>query len=64
MDTNFDYEQTIKQLDNIIETFNDGNVSLEESVKLYEEACKLIKKSKEILNNYEKRIYEVKNEQL
>lgn len=64
MDTNFDYEQTIKQLDGIIETFNTGNVSLEESVKLYEEACKLIKKSKEILSNYEKRIYEVKNEQL
>lgn len=64
MDMNFDYEQTIKQLDSIIDVFNNGNISLEESVKLYEEACKLIKKSKEILNDYEKRICEVKNEYL
>ena len=54
-------EQQMKELDGIIELLERGGLSLEESIKLYEQGMALQKKCKKTLDAYEKRINVVIN---
>ena len=49
-------EQQMKELDGIIGKLEQGGLSLEESIKLYEQGMALQKKCKKTLDSYEKRI--------
>lgn len=50
------FEETIKQLESIVNELEKGNLSLDESVKKFEEGIKLSKLCNEFLNNAEKKI--------
>ena len=54
-------EQQMKELDVIIEKLEQGGLSLDESIKLYEQGMALQKKCKKTLDAYEKRINVVIN---
>ena len=48
------FEETIKQLELIVNELEKGNLSLDESVKKFEEGIKLSKLCNQFLNNAEK----------
>jgi exodeoxyribonuclease VII small subunit len=50
------FESAYARLEEILETMNSGKISLEESLKLYEEADRLIAWSSKRLNEAEKKI--------
>jgi exodeoxyribonuclease VII small subunit len=50
------YEESFVRLEQILERMNSGNVSLDESLKLYEEADKLIATCSKRLNEAERKI--------
>lgn len=50
------FEEGFARLEEILEKMNSGNVSLDESLKLYEEADKLITTCSKKLNEAERRI--------
>ena len=50
------FEDTIKKLEMIVNELEKGNLSLDESVKKFEEGIKLSKLCNEFLNNAEKKI--------
>ncbi len=50
------FEETIKQLELIVNELEKGNLSLDESVKKFEEGIKLSKLCNQFLNNAEKKI--------
>jgi exodeoxyribonuclease VII small subunit len=50
------YEVKIEQLRRIIEKIEDGNTSLDESMKLYEQGAALVKQCELMLNEAEIRI--------
>ncbi len=50
------YEQAFERLEKILELMNSGKVSLEESLKLYEEAEKLMNFCSSSLSSAEKKI--------
>lgn len=54
MDKNF--EQSMKELEEIAEKLSDGNVTLDESIKLFEDGMKLSKNCQKILENAEKKV--------
>ncbi|HOS68663.1 MAG TPA: exodeoxyribonuclease VII small subunit [Bacillota bacterium] len=43
MNENFSFEQALKRLEEIVETLEAGNISLEESIKIYQEGIALSK---------------------
>jgi exodeoxyribonuclease VII small subunit len=45
------FEEALKQLESVVEKLNDQNISLEESVRLYEEGIRLSKICSETLEN-------------
>lgn len=53
------FENNLENLDKIIEKLESGDLGLEESIKEYEKAMKLIKKSSEILRVAEGKILKV-----
>ena len=53
------FEEALKELESIVSKLEDDSITLEESVKLYEEGIKLSKFCSEILNQAELRIEEV-----
>jgi exodeoxyribonuclease VII small subunit len=53
---NFNFEKAFGRLEEILERMNSGNVSLDESLKLYEEADKLIVGSTNKLQGAEAKI--------
>lgn len=53
---NLNFEETIKKLEMIVNELEKGNLSLDESVKKFEEGIKLSKLCNEFLNNAEKKI--------
>ncbi len=56
------YEQAFERLEKILELMNSGKVSLEESLKLYEEAEKLMNFCSNALSSAERKIEQlVKN---
>ena len=50
------YEQKIEKLRQIIEKIEDGNTSLDESLRLYEQGAALVKQCENLLNEAEVRI--------
>lgn len=56
------FEYNINEIDMIIEKLDKGELSLDESIKEYEKAMKLLKKSSDILNKTEGKIIKVTSE--
>ncbi|MGL5279018.1 MAG: exodeoxyribonuclease VII small subunit [Cetobacterium sp.] len=56
------FEYNISEIDMIIEKLDKGELSLDESIKEYEKAMKLLKKSSDILNKAEGKIIKVTSE--
>ena len=54
-----DFETNLENIDEIIEKLESGELSLENSIKEYEKAMKLIKSSSEILDRAEGKIIKV-----
>lgn len=52
----FDFEKSFARLEEILEKMNSGNLSLNESLKLYEEADSLISACSSCLNQAEQKI--------
>ena len=50
------FEDKMKQLEDIVNTLEKGNMNLNESLDKFEEGMKLSKKCSEILDNAEKKI--------
>ena len=48
------YEEAAAELENIVRQMESGSLSLDESVKAYEEGLKLVKFCEKELNKYEK----------
>lgn len=55
------YEQAIKKLEEITEKLENGSVSLDESIKLFEEGTKLADFCNQKLNTAEQKFTELKN---
>lgn len=53
------YESYMEELKNIISDFENGNLTLDESLKKYEESLKILKKMEEILNEAEGKLIEI-----
>ena len=51
-----DFEQLVKQLEEITEKLEKDNLNLDESIELFEEGMKISKKCNEKLENAEKKI--------
>ncbi|MBC2851320.1 MULTISPECIES: exodeoxyribonuclease VII small subunit [unclassified Cetobacterium] len=56
------FEYNINEIDMIIEKLDSGELSLDESIKEYEKAMKLLKKSSDLLNKAEGKIIKVSSE--
>ena len=54
-----DFEQSVEQLERIIEQVESGQVSLEESLSRYEQGMKLVQHCRSILERAETRIKEL-----
>jgi exodeoxyribonuclease VII small subunit len=50
------YEQKIERLKQIIEKIEDGNTSLDESIRLYEQGAALVKQCETLLSEAEVKI--------
>ena len=50
------FEASMQRLDEIVQTLEKGDVSLEESIKLFEEGTKLAAKCSELLENAELKV--------
>ncbi len=59
---NITFEQAIKKLTDIVSRIEDGQISLEQSLKQYEEGMELIKYCRGILQKAEKKIEEISND--
>lgn len=57
-----DFETNLENIDEIIGKLESGELSLENSIKEYEKAMKLIKSSSEILDRVEGKIIKVSEE--
>lgn len=53
------FEQAKEKLDGIVEKLSDGNLPIEEMVKLYEEGAELSKYCLDLLDRYEGRLEKV-----
>lgn len=53
------FEENLKSLDEVIEKLESGTLSLDESIKEYEVAMKLIKTSSKLLNEAEGKLLKV-----
>lgn len=52
----FTFEEGLKRLEDIVERLEQGNVPLEDAIKLYEEGMKLAKALKEKLDEIEMKV--------
>lgn len=50
------FEESMKNLESIVEELENGNLNLDESVKKFEDGMKIAKKCNNILENAEKKI--------
>ena len=50
------FEESIKELETIVEKLEKGNVSLDEALKLFESGIKLSKSCQKMLDNAEKKV--------
>ena len=56
---NFSFEQSIKELTNIVSRIEDGDIALQDSLGQYERGMALIKHCRGILQKAEKRIEKI-----
>ena len=56
------FEKQMTRMQEIVEILEKGDVSLDESIKLYEEGLNLSKELKKQLNEYEKTIEKINEE--
>lgn len=57
------YEEMLVKLQNILDSLENGEINIEESMKAYEEGVKLVNKLYKTLNTLEGKISLVKNEE-
>ncbi len=62
MDENLKYEDAIKKLEKIVLKLEKGNTTLDETVKLYDEATKLSGYCEALLNNAKLKIKQMSSE--
>lgn len=55
----FNFEQAMEEIKSIVANIEEGKLPLEESIKQYERAMKLIKKSQELLQSAHKKIEDI-----
>lgn len=60
--SSMNFEKNLEMLNLIIQKLESGDLNLDESIKEYEKAMKLIKKSSEILNRAEGKIFKINEE--
>lgn len=53
---NLSYEESVKRLEKIVEDLESGNLSLDESIKKYEEGISLYKNCSKLLQEYENKV--------
>ena len=56
---NASFEENLERLENIVRDLESGNVSLNESMKKYEEGVKVFKSCKDLLSKAEKKIVQL-----
>ena len=61
MKENFSFEQALKRLEEIVETLEAGNISLEESIKIYQEGINLSKLCSGMLEEAEGKVMAIMN---
>ena len=57
------FEEFIKRIDEIISALEDNDISLDDSIKLFEEGTRLSDYCSECLKNAEQKITELKNKE-
>jgi exodeoxyribonuclease VII small subunit len=61
MKENFSFEQALKRLEEIVDTLEAGNISLEESIKIYQEGIALSKLCAGMLEEAEGKVLAIMN---
>lgn len=61
MKTDFSFEQALKRLEEIVETLEKGNISLEESIKIYQEGINLSRLCSKMLEEAEGKVMSIMN---
>ena len=61
-ESDFDFEQAIEDLENLVSTMEDGELSLENSLKSFEEGIQLTRRCQTALNAAEQRVQVLINE--
>lgn len=61
MKENFSFEQALKRLEEIVDTLEAGNISLEESIKIYQEGIALSKLCAGMLEEAEGKVMAIMN---
>ncbi|HOE56687.1 MAG TPA: exodeoxyribonuclease VII small subunit [Bacillota bacterium] len=61
MKGNFSFEQALKRLEEIVEILEAGNISLEESIKIYQEGINLSKLCSGMLEEAEGKVMAIMN---
>ncbi|MBK9293841.1 MAG: exodeoxyribonuclease VII small subunit [Oligoflexia bacterium] len=56
METKIDFEKNLKRLEEIVHKLEDGEIALEESLKLFEEGVKISRECNKKLVDAEKRV--------
>lgn len=56
------FEEKIQRLDEIVEALEQGNISLETALSFYAEGVKLVRACKEILDNAEQVVRDLREE--
>ena len=57
------YEQQMRRLEEIVEKLEDGSLSLDDSLKLFEEGTKLAASCNKVLNDAEQKIVSLSGEE-
>lgn len=61
MGENFSFEQALKRLEEIVEALEAGNISLEDSIKIYQEGIALSKQCSGMLEEAEGKVMAIMN---
>lgn len=61
MKENFSFEQALKRLEEIVEALEAGNISLEDSIKIYQEGISLSKLCSGMLEEAEGKVMAIMN---
>ncbi|WP_297576193.1 exodeoxyribonuclease VII small subunit [uncultured Campylobacter sp.] len=60
MEKELSFEDRLKEIDKILELFNDKNITLKESLEAYKKGVTLLKEASKILENAKLQIEELK----